>query len=560
IGACQLYLNALRPTPYDLRMLGDRAWIPGSTATLRLAVVDPESRQTLTNVRGVLQIRDVRRQRSDTLADFTIGEQGEAVPRFTVPDWEDGDYQLVFTAYPGGAAESVVETIHVKRAWKLMLSSDKPIYQPGQTVHLRSLALRQPDLRPVAGQRVEYRIYDPKGNTIFKHTDVTSRYGITSCHCALATLLNLGTYRVECIIDGVTAERSIEVQRYVLPKFKVVAQFDRAFYEPGQTIGVEVRADYFFGKPVTNAKVVLQVHQQAAGAHRLGTQEATTDEQGIARLELTLPNQLVGTPQEKGDAQIQATITVIDSAGQEYSLRHSRIVTTRPIRLEVIPESSPLVPGEQNRIYLYTGYVDGRPAKTRIIVEGLDQEIETNELGVGTFSIDPDDRSADVLLRVIDEEGRELREKFSLSKGTSGDFLVRTDKATYGGGDTLHLEVRGHGAEPVFLDFVSGQQTLLTKMVELKEGRATLALELPEDVFGPIQLVAHRFDHRGEPRRQVRLLYVEQPNQVQIQAMLDRKAYRPGESAQVTFALTGADRQPVVGALSLSVVDEAVFS
>ena len=79
-----------------------------------------------------------------------------------------------------------------------MLSSDKPVYQPGQVIRLRSLALARPELKPVAGNAVSYAIRDPKGNIIFRKQDVTSRFGIASADCPLADEIIEGPYQIQC--------------------------------------------------------------------------------------------------------------------------------------------------------------------------------------------------------------------------------------------------------------------------------------------------------------------------------------------------------------------------
>ena len=67
-----------------------------------------------------------------------------------------------------------------------MLSSDRPIYKPGDVIRLRSLALRSLDLKPIAGKDVVFTVTDPKDNVIFKRSDLTSKFGISSADCALA--------------------------------------------------------------------------------------------------------------------------------------------------------------------------------------------------------------------------------------------------------------------------------------------------------------------------------------------------------------------------------------
>ena len=96
------------------------------------------------------------------LVSLTTDQQGTAGPKFTLPDWKDGKYTLRVVARTDGADERLSRTVELRRDWKLMLSTDKPVYQPGQTIRLRSLALRRPDLKPVTGQEMTFAITDPK--------------------------------------------------------------------------------------------------------------------------------------------------------------------------------------------------------------------------------------------------------------------------------------------------------------------------------------------------------------------------------------------------------------
>ena len=77
------------------------------------------------------------------LCSLTTDAAGGASPRFELPDWPAGEYRLSVTARPGGSAESLTQTVELKREWRLMLSTDKPVYQPGQTIRIRSLALQR---------------------------------------------------------------------------------------------------------------------------------------------------------------------------------------------------------------------------------------------------------------------------------------------------------------------------------------------------------------------------------------------------------------------------------
>ena len=102
------------------------------------------------------------------MASFTTNRWGSANPRLRLPDWADGEYDLRVRAKPVAQPELITRTVKLQRSWRLMLSGDKPVYQPGQAIQLRSLALARPDLKPVAGRDVVFSITDPKGNRIFR--------------------------------------------------------------------------------------------------------------------------------------------------------------------------------------------------------------------------------------------------------------------------------------------------------------------------------------------------------------------------------------------------------
>lgn len=154
VGALHMYYARLAPTPYDLQVYGQRELLAGTEGALRVRLADHHSREALRGVPVDIELRDHRGGEVFRLASFTTDELGTGNPRFRWPDAQDGDYELRVVARVRGTDEVIARTVALKRSWKLMLSTDKPLYQPGQTIHIRSLALRRPDLRPVAGQQI----------------------------------------------------------------------------------------------------------------------------------------------------------------------------------------------------------------------------------------------------------------------------------------------------------------------------------------------------------------------------------------------------------------------
>ena len=431
------------------------------------------------------------------LAALKTGDHGEGAPRFRLPDWPDGPYELQITARPHRAdpPETITRSVTLHHAWRLMTSTDKPVYQPGQVIRMRGLALRRPDLKPVAGQMMSFAVIDPRGNVVFREGNPTSRFGISSADCPLAGELIEGNYHIDCRVGDTTSRTTVEVKRYVLPRFKVALALDQPYYQPGQTIKGRVQADYVFGKPVADGTVTVALEATDVAPKPLRTLELRTDAKGAAVFELSLPATLIGREQDGGSARVAVTSTVKDAAGQSQERTETRVVAMHPIRIEVIPEAGSLVRGLPNTVHILTTTIDGRPVQARVIVSGLDHELRTSALGVASFEFTPTDDAVNWTIRAEDDQGRTGRRQFRVTSGDlSGDYLVRTDKAVYDGGDPVRVRVMADGVEPVFLDLIKDGQTVLSELIEITQGRGERQFDLPPELFGTVSSCRHMVD------------------------------------------------------------------
>jgi uncharacterized protein YfaS (alpha-2-macroglobulin family) len=560
LAGFHLYYLNLSPSPYEIRVLGQNQLLAATTGSLRIRLFDRNTGKAAPGIPVRVDLIDAQGA-PQQLAAFKTDAEGTGQPRLELPDWPDGDYRLRVTAATGWTGgEQLTEKITLKRSWKLMLTADKPVYQPGQQMHVRSLALRQPDLKPVASREVTFSIVDPKGNVIFKRKDLTSKFGIAAIDCPLASEIIEGPYTIACRVGDTESKQTVEVKKYVLPKFKVEVTPDQRYYQPGQKVRGKVQADYFFGKPVADAEVQLRV--LSAGDRELKEVKLKTDAQGTAAFDFPLPEQLTGRLQDDGDARIVLQANVTDPANQKQSRSVSRIVTAQPLKIEVIPETGALVQDIANRVYLFVSYPDGQPAaQARVMVSDRDQELITGSLGVAAYEFTPRSQSMSLTVKAKDANDNVGRRTVTLECGQgTDDFIVRTDKAVYNGGETMRVSVLGGGGQPLFLDFIKDGQTVLTEVVPVKQGTGEYQFDLPADLFGTIEMVAYRYHTAGIPVRKSRVLYVRQAEEIKIAATMDHREYRPGVQAKLRLQLSDKNGKPTPGAISLSAVDEAVFA
>ncbi|HZT79280.1 MAG TPA: alpha-2-macroglobulin family protein, partial [Gemmataceae bacterium] len=561
IAACHVYFYNLTVTPTDLQVLGQTTLLAGSSGSLRVRLLDRQTGRPLAGVPVAVEMRRQGDKDFVELAQFQTDANGTGAPRFNLAGWDEGDVELRVVAQTEGKPEVLTQPLKLKRSWKLMLSTDKPVYQPGQTILVRGLALGKPDLKPVAGQVMAFTVTDPKGNVLFQHRPSTSKFGIASAECPLATELIEGPYQVACKLGDTESKVTVQVKKYVLPKFKVDVILDKPYYAPGDKVRATVQADYFFGKPVAGGEVIAEVQANEIGRQVLGSAKAKTDDRGRVVFEFALPRQLFGRPQDSGDARIAVAVQVTDTAGQKQARSVSRVVTSNPLRVEVIPEAGELVQDVKNTVYLYARYADGRPAaRASVEVTGVEKKLTTNDLGVASFEVTPNQSRIVLTIGAKDDRGVAGVRKVWLECGQVGnDFLLRTDKAVYKGGDTLKLVALGGGVEPVFVDLIKDGQTILTDSIDMRSGKGERAIDLPAELFGTVELCAYRFGEQGLAVRKTRALFIRQTRRLDLKAKLDQKEYRPGGKAKLALTLTDPKGKPAPGAISLAGVDEAVF-
>jgi len=126
-------------------------------------------------------------------------------------------------------------------------------------------------------------VEDSRGNKVFKKAVRTDEWGIASAEFGLADEVNLGTYHLRALMgEGWAgarnaAEIALNVERYVLPKFKVAVDFaekgekTKHGYRPGDHVNGTVRANYFFGNAVDNAEVKVKATGMDVAVYEVGS-------------------------------------------------------------------------------------------------------------------------------------------------------------------------------------------------------------------------------------------------------------------------------------------------
>ncbi len=139
------------------------------------------------------------------------GSNGIANARLDIPAVSQGQYILAVATQSKFGEEKLERQVQVKAESKILLVTDKPLYQPGQTMHIRALALRPFDLKPVPPTELVFEVEDAKGNKVFKRAYRTSEYGIASVDFILADEVNMGAYQIRALMGQQQAQKTVTV-------------------------------------------------------------------------------------------------------------------------------------------------------------------------------------------------------------------------------------------------------------------------------------------------------------------------------------------------------------
>jgi len=431
--------------------------------------------------------------------------------------------------------------------WKgdFRIYTDKPLYQPGQTMHVRFLAIGGSGAA-LAGKEYEIRILNESDEV--EHVDrvTTSRFGIASTDWQIPDNAKSGEYNIRVEFDEEpVAVYPIAIRRYELPSFRVTVKPDRAWYLLNDKAVVEVHADYLFGKPMTAGSVrVTEVDEDKPllegklgpdGAFRrtieasadIGDRVRFLDRHFIAFVTDTSTNR---TEQRKFDLRVSREPLHIYVVKQEYTSAGARAYV------------SVFTPGGSPVSTLVEAVADGK-----VVGQG-----PTNKYGLARIDIPKDDADANELkVRASTPERHAVAEEVNLYDKDKGLWL-ETDHTLYHPGDPVRCRIAAEQPDlnVLVLAWNRANQTVFSRSIRLRDGRADL--EIPYTAsFGRVLSIGVV---SGSPHLTAsRAVVFPGPDNLILRAQPAAATYQPGQTAKVQFHASAE------AALGISIVDQSVL-
>jgi hypothetical protein len=558
-----------------VHILGQQSYLSGGEAAVRVIVTD--SHNEVINGTGSVRIELLNPdQKSRQLYAGKLNLRGTTEAQFRFPSMLAGSFQLRYVVDTSIGSTEFTQEVKLDEKVSILLTTEKPIYQPGQTIHARGLALDRANHEAAANRNFTFEVEDSRGNKVFKKATQTDKFGVASAEFGLADEVNLGTYHLRALMGEAdapssTAEIALNVERYVLPKFKVAVDFGgdggktKRGYRPGDHVTGTIHANYFFGQAVDDAEITVKASAMDVAMFQISPVEGKTDREGAYHFDLTLPPYFAGRPLDHGSARVLVEATVKDSAGHSETRGEPITVSPAPLLITAVPEGGTLVPNLENQVFVLTSYPDGTPARAdlKVLASGNpDQQLSTDEGGVAVVHIKPTDKTETLDIDAHDSEGNLASTSVQLQSRTGEDqILLRTERAVYRTGDRIQLRVfstKKRGT--AYIDVVKEGQTVLTRDLDIEDGQAELSLVATPEMSGTVDFSAYLFGRDARPVGDHRLVFVQPADELKIEATADAPDYKPGGEARVLFHVTNSHGEGVQAALGLQVVDEAVFA
>jgi len=442
------------------------------------------------------------------------------------------------------------------------LSTDKPMYKPGEKVYVRGVLLNAANHKPLPdGQQSQatFEIKGPKGDTVSSgETQTTDSVWGFAWEIPKEQAGGEYTVKVTYPWNGhAPAERKFDVRIYRAPRLKSQIVYLRDGYGPGETVNASLHTERAEGGIPENAKVSVIARVDGTEIHG---NDVHVDAKGNCSASFTLPKELA-----RGDGTLAL---VIEDGGVIETASKTIPILLQTVDIKFYPEGGDLIAGFPNRVYFEAKQPNGKPAdlEGEIVEQPVNAE-RTILKTVGTFKSEHEGRGRG---EFVAEAGR--RYGFKVVRPTSiKDVLWLGDVKATGSILRASKEVTPKKEPVQFMvwtkDPTKLKLTIAKREIDVAEsvgpqgwtshGDNVYSVNIDvKDADGVLR--ATLSDDKGTPLAE-RLIYKEPAKTVNVSITTDKKVLTPGESVKLTVKTTDNDGKPVAAVVGVTATDDAVL-
>ena len=455
------------------------------------------------------------------------------------PDWPEAEEQTIVV--PTGAAPAP-PLVH--------LTTDKPLYRPGETAYLRAVLLNRLTLEPLEtlGGRYLMRISDPK-DVSRKQWFQDLEDGVLSAGWSIPDDAAGGRYHFELLSGdrSFTYERlPFEVRHFQSPLLAKTITLSQRTFAPGQHGTASVRVERIVGGVPAGAEARATL---LVDGERVWSDEAVLDGKGRAGFSFEIPEDV-----ERGEGRF--VVRIVDGGAVETAMEPF-VIPLGATTANLYPEGGALLAGVPGRVYFEAFDANGRPvsaAGSIIDSAGIKAgEFQTEHLGRGRFEITPTPGESYRLEFETPDSGISIPLPLAVTQGAS----LRVLSDSFAEGEDVVAEVRaiGLGNDETWTAGLFCRGQLVAQSEGTGSAPSTVHLAAPDHIGGVLRLTL--LDHDLQPLAE-RLVHRRSARRIEIEVTPSKERSAPGEHQTLDVMARDENGRPVAAVIGLTVTDRAV--
>jgi hypothetical protein len=430
------------------------------------------------------------------------------------------------------------------------VSTDKPLYRPGESVFARAVVLDAFDHRPRTGGHLEFQVRSARGEVVLQTWGAIEK-GVAAFDWTIPADAPGGSFTLAAAPVDVPfpeSEASFDVRDYRVPRLRTDLQFTRKAYGPGDAVTATLEASLAEGGIPAGAKVVATAVVDGAD---IPVGVTTLDERGRCSVSFALPAELT-----RGDGTL--ALRVEDGGLRETAARTIPIVLNR-VDLEFFPEGGDLVADVPCRVYFDArtprkepADVSGRVMDSRGVVVA---QVESFHEGRGAFSLKPRKGES---YRVVLDRPAGIAKEYALPPVLVNGFSLEALDATVAAGGPVRVAVASPVRTAATVGLYVRERELALVPIHIDAGVPTVVSLNPRDSSNGVLRVTV-FDAAGAPRAE-RLVFRRPDRTLKVDVKPLGASAKPRENVTVEVVTTDERGRPVSAVLGIAATDDAVLS
>lgn len=539
----------------------------------------------------------------DGLAYFDLTEEKEAIKNSNFQMFAITDDELILSD------PYLYFNQHTQSNLIAYVYTNQPVYRPAQKVHFKAILRERKgnELNNIQSEIFGITVKSPKNKEVYSDSLRTNQFGTLSGELILEKEADLGTYQIILNRNGTQYYGSFDVEEYKKPEYLVTVTTEKNQYSFGDKISGTVKADYYFGSPVTNATVNLNIYKKQYWRPWWWWSEYSWYYRGFYKdvywgySNQQLVQQISGSlndegefsfdykvPSEKdGDYVYTLSAEVTDASRRAITGSGQAFVTRGAFTISTSPDRYFYEKGIDIKLRINASDFSDKPVETKIKIEieypydnkyqrAIANEIidgKTDKFGKALINFTPKPNLQGryrYKVYAYDEKEREIIAENSFFVGdreyyyhsrTSGGIEIVTDKDSYDKGDSLIAYIfLPHEDQELLLTFET-DRLLKYKKINSKESNFEIREKLT-DIHSPGFHISITYMNQRNLYSQTKMIGVLAKDKfLNVKLSPSKDTYKPGETALYDILVTDYKGNPLKDTeLSFGVIDESIYA